>query len=64
MIDTTWKCHICGCQRPDAEISVLKQDFSKEYGLPVGTWTYNVRYCNDKPECLEGAKNFRLKNNR
>jgi hypothetical protein len=56
----TWKCHLCGEERPDAKISVLTTDVSAEHGLPVGTWQQNVRYCNDRPGCIEGAKTKRL----
>lgn len=50
--DLTWTCHICGDERPDARISVFK----KPSVLPGGaTMTQNVRYCNDRPDCLAGA---------
>jgi len=46
----SWKCHICGEERPDDKISVL----SKPYIIGV----QNIRYCNDRPACIEGAKDF------
>lgn len=57
MIDS-WKCHICGEERPDACISVNSKDTSADYNLPPGTMKQNVRYCNDKEECKEAAKTF------
>lgn len=51
----TWECHICGEERPDAAISVLSKPMIVN-GQRVGQ--QNIRYCNDKPECIEGAKKF------
>ena len=61
MNNLTWKCHVCGAERPDAQISVFTRDLSEDSGLPEGTMLMNVRYCNDKPECIEGAKTFNFK---
>ncbi len=49
-----WKCHICKEERPDDKISVHTRP------VKVGsiTVTQNVRYCNDRPACIEGAKTF------
>lgn len=58
-VSLEWHCHICGQLRPDAQIGVAKHDTSEEAGLPPGTMQQNVRYCRDKPECVEGAKTFR-----
>lgn len=44
----TWTCHICGDERPDKLISVLS------YPIFEGA-KRNVRYCNDRVACLEGA---------
>lgn len=50
----TWRCHICGKERPDDKISVHTR--TKEIrGVTVST---NVRYCNDNPDCREKAKSF------
>lgn len=46
-----WTCHVCGATRPDARISVFSTERSIG-GVPVVT---NVRYCNDRPACLDGA---------
>ena len=58
MGELTWKCHVCGEERPDRFISVFKTDISKQHGLPEGTMIQNVRYCNDRINCIEKAKNF------
>lgn len=51
----TWKCHICGEERPDDKISVLSKPLIIN-GQVCGE--QNIRYCNDRPDCIEGAKNF------
>lgn len=51
----TWKCHICKEERPDDKISVLSKPMVIN-GQPCGQ--QNIRYCNDRPACLEGAKSF------
>ncbi len=51
----TWKCHICGEERPDASISVLTKPLVIN-GMQCGN--QNIRYCNDNPACIEGAKDF------
>lgn len=56
----TWTCHLCGDDRPDAQISVCSTDISVEKGLPPGTMRQNVRYCNDRFACVEAAKTKRL----
>jgi hypothetical protein len=39
---------------------VHSRDISAEYHLPPGTMGENVRYCNDRPACVEAAQTFRL----
>lgn len=51
----TWRCHICKEERPDDKISVFQKPLMLN-GMAVGK--QNIRYCNDKPGCLEGAKEF------
>lgn len=51
----TWKCHICGEERPDDKISVLSKPLVIN-GEARGQ--QNIRYCNDRPACVEGAKTF------
>jgi len=60
MNDLKWKCHVCDTERPDAQISVFKRDISADMNMPAGTMDMNVRYCNDNPKCVEGAKTFNL----
>jgi len=57
MIDE-WSCHICGEVREDRKISVRSTDKSEEYELPAGTFSENVRYCNDNDECIEASKTY------
>jgi len=54
MDNLTWTCHICREERPDARISV----WTKPLGLPGVEGTQNIRYCNDRQECIDGAKDF------
>lgn len=47
----TWKCMICGDERPDAQISVAQRHGE-------GKWEgfiWNVRYCNDRTPCITSA---------
>lgn len=53
----TWTCHICLDVRPDDKISVLTKIVEKYKDLDV-KMTENIRYCNDRPECIEGAKTY------
>ncbi len=50
-----WKCHICKEKRPDDKISVRSNPLVIN-GRSMGE--QNVRYCNDRPACIEGAKTF------
>ena len=52
MNNLTWTCHICKEERPDDKISVFKRDLNLR-GIII---TENVRYCNDRPACIDGAK--------
>jgi len=52
---SSWKCHICGEERPDAKISVMTKPLITN-GQVCGE--QNIRYCNDRPACIEGAKEF------
>ena len=53
----TWKCHVCGEERPDDKISVLSKPIIIN-GQVVSGGQQNIRYCNDRPACIEGAKEF------
>lgn len=52
---TTWICHVCFAERPDARVSVYKRDLSAKFSLPAGSVTENIRYCNDRQSCIDGA---------
>lgn len=54
---TTWTCHVCGDRRPDAKISVHKKQKELAPGIPVDT---NIRYCNDRATCIQGAPHVDL----
>lgn len=58
MKDITWVCHVCGAVRPDNRISV----FSSERRLPghQAVFVQNVRFCNDRPACIDGAQDVVL----
>jgi hypothetical protein len=49
-----WTCHVCGDYRPDSAISVYSSTIMLAGNIPM---QQNVRYCNDRPACQEGAKN-------
>lgn len=51
----TWKCHICKEERPDDKISVVSKPLVIN-GQTVGE--QNIRYCNDRQECIKGAQTF------
>lgn len=53
----TWTCHICLEERPENKIAVLTKPVDGLKDL-IGVVTQNVRYCNDRPECYEGAKTY------
>jgi hypothetical protein len=55
VIFTEWKCESCGEKRPDAKISVVTNDLSKQFNLPPRTLQRNVNYCNDNPACHRRA---------
>jgi hypothetical protein len=61
MNELTWTCHVCKDERPDSVISVMSFDvvISKP-GAPAFSVTQNVRYCNDRPECVAEAPNVRF----
>lgn len=58
----TWTCHVCGDERPDRAIAVHSRshgtgfcDCHKGY-----KFMENLRYCNDRAECVEGVKSISL----
>lgn len=50
MITPTWRCDMCGDERPDHRISVLTYGIGNFPGAER-----NLKYCNDKDECYEKA---------
>lgn len=52
-MNLTWTCHVCHEERPDERISVLSTTKMLESDIPV---QMNVRYCNDRPACIDGAR--------
>lgn len=50
----TWTCNVCGDERPDAIISVAKRPGPNLSDRVRPVW--NIRYCNDRPACVEHAK--------
>jgi hypothetical protein len=46
----TWKCGVCGKERPDEAIDVFTYPLK---GLPGGE--VNLKYCTDNPDCFKGA---------
>lgn len=50
MNNPTWNCEICGTEREDKFISVLTYPIKDFAGAER-----NLKYCNDKPNCLQGA---------
>lgn len=59
-VSITWRCHVCGEERPDEQISVARHDRSAEHGLPPGCYTENVRYCNDRESCMQAARDGKV----
>ena len=53
----TWKCDICGEERPNEKISVLSKPLAIN-GQVVPDGQQNIRYCNDRPACIKGAEDF------
>lgn len=56
----TWTCHVCKAERPDDKIDVFKIDVDTALSARGVTVTQNVRYCNDRPECIAGARDVRF----
>lgn len=54
------KCDVCGKERQEAFIDVLKKDRSSEWGLSEGSLTESIKFCNDNPSCFFGAEKVRL----
>ena len=59
-LNLTWTCHVCSEIRPDAQISVYQTDISEQRSLSAGTFFQNVRHCNDRSACIEGAEEIQF----
>lgn len=55
MIIDTWKCQICGEERPDDKISVMSKPLVID-GQVLGI--QNIKYCNDRQNCIEKAGSY------
>jgi hypothetical protein len=55
--ELTWRCDVCREVRPDAQISVHTEAIPMR-GLPLGTASINVKFCNDRAACAAGALTF------
>jgi len=60
MGDVVWRCDVCHEMRDDRYISVFTTDTSEAHLLPPGTMSQNVKYCNDKQSCREGARRVKF----
>lgn len=58
MPEMTWTCMVCGDERPDALISVEHRPIPGLESMFPGTRA-NVRYCNDRETCINGAKEWK-----
>ena len=50
MNNLTWKCEICGKERPDEKISVITYPIKNLPGAER-----NLKYCNDDKNCIKKA---------
>jgi hypothetical protein len=50
--DLSWACHICGDERPDVFISVMRRPLERP---PTPGARANIRFCNDRPGCATTA---------
>ncbi len=50
-----WHCDVCGAERADALVDVVRHDFSADFGFPAGTISRNVKHCKDHLPCVAGA---------
>ena len=55
-----WTCHVCGLLRADDVISVLSLDVSEDFDLPPNAVIQNIRHCNDRQSCIDGAQSKRI----
>lgn len=53
--DLSWRCNVCGDERPDDKISVFAKKTVLDNGIEC---QLNIRYCNDRQACIDGAPNL------
>ena len=53
-MEITWRCHVCKDERADSRISVR----THQREIRGVRYQENVRYCNDRPSCIEGSKSY------
>ena len=53
---STWRCQICGKERPDNKIDVVSYAVKDLPNAEV-----NIKYCNDSMDCYMGALEKRKK---
>lgn len=54
-----FRCRVCSEMRPNEKISVKSFDHSAENNLPEGTVRENYKYCNDRPDCVKAAVEYK-----
>lgn len=50
-----WRCELCHDWRADPAISVRSYQIVLSTGVAM---TRNVKYCNDRTDCIEGARDL------
>ncbi len=55
LTNVAWKCLKCGEERPDDKISVVTKPLIINCQV---CGEQNIRYCNDRPACIEAAKEY------
>lgn len=60
MTGATQTCNVCGKDRPQKDLSVCQTDVSQRLGCLPGSFTQNVHYCNDDPDCTRKAPKVSL----
>lgn len=55
-VDTNWKCDVCGQERDFNRLGVRNIDRSSQMGLEADSFTEQIKFCNDNPDCIEKSK--------
>jgi hypothetical protein len=51
-------CHICGKLRPASQLGAFRDQAASRGSANGDNVVQAIRYCNDSPECLAGAKSY------